>query len=155
LKAEGVKPSSLEKGAAEEAAPSEATDHELESSARGRRPYDIWELYKAKFYLMLDDDDVAPHININVSHYAGRLLTWGSINNFREVPAPSTMRGYVTEWKALWPQLKAARNEGNRADDDDSAKGKNPDNKSAKDKSVKDKSVKDKSVKDKSVSADT
>ena len=39
-----------------------AANHKPEPSTRakrGRKPYD-WELYKAKFYLMLYDDDVRP-----------------------------------------------------------------------------------------------
>jgi hypothetical protein len=75
---------------------------------RGRKPYE-WELYKAKFYLMLDDDDVSAHADINVSRYADRLMTWGQ-NNFGEenTPKVTQMRDNVAEWKSLWPVLKNA-----------------------------------------------
>jgi hypothetical protein len=74
----------------------------------GPKPYD-WELYKAKFYLMLDDDDVAAHAKINVSDYADRLMTWGR-NNFgkKKTPEQAAMRAKIGEWKSLWERLKNA-----------------------------------------------
>jgi hypothetical protein len=75
---------------------------------RGPKPYD-WELYKAKFYLMLYDDDVLAYADVNVSDYADRLMTWGN-NNFgeKETPGPTAMRDHVAEWKPLWRRLKDA-----------------------------------------------
>jgi len=75
---------------------------------RGPKPFD-WELYKAKFYLMLDDDDVPAHSDINASYYADRLMTWGR-NNFgeKETPEQAAMREKVAEWKPLWQRLKGA-----------------------------------------------
>jgi hypothetical protein len=84
-------------------------DHESELSARarrGRKPHD-WELYRAKFYLMLDNDDVPAYADINISDYADRLMTWGR-NNFDKSPEQAAMREKVAEWKPLWQQLKGA-----------------------------------------------
>jgi hypothetical protein len=74
----------------------------------GPKPYD-WDLYMVKFYLMLDNDDVAAHANINASDYAGRLMLWGR-NNFgaRKTPEQTAMREKVTGWKPLWDRLKDA-----------------------------------------------
>jgi hypothetical protein len=73
---------------------------------RGRKPYD-WELYRAKFYLMLDDDDVPAHADINVSGYADRLMSWGRSNfGEKETPEQAQMRENVANWKPLWGRLK-------------------------------------------------
>jgi hypothetical protein len=75
----------------------------------GAKPYEVWELYKAKFYLLLYEDDVPVHANINVSNYAKRLMAWG-YNNFgeEETPEQASMRAKVAEWKPLWERLKGA-----------------------------------------------
>jgi hypothetical protein len=80
----------------------------LKQGKRGPKPYD-WELFKAKFYLLLDDDDVPAHNDINVQHYADQLMTWGR-NNFSEkaTPEQASMRAKVAEWKPLWQRLKGA-----------------------------------------------
>jgi hypothetical protein len=94
---------------AEKAEPSAVADHESELSARarrGRKPHD-WELYRAKFYLMLDNDDVLAYADINISDYADRLMTWGR-NNFGKSPEQAAMRKKVAEWKPLWQRLKGA-----------------------------------------------
>ena len=94
---------------AEKAEPSAVADHESELSTRarrGRKPHD-WELYKAKFYLMLDNDDVPAYADINISDYADRLMTWGR-NNFDKSPEQAAMRENVAEWKPLWQRLKGA-----------------------------------------------
>jgi hypothetical protein len=72
----------------------------------GPKPYD-WDLYRAKFYLMLYDDDVPAHTDINASHYADRLMAWGH-NNFgdKETPEQTAMREKVAGWKPLWERLK-------------------------------------------------
>jgi hypothetical protein len=88
---------------------SAVADHESELSARarrGRKPHD-WELYRAKFYLMLDNDDVPAYADINISDYADRLMTWGR-NNFDKSPEQAAMREKVAEWKPLWQRLKGA-----------------------------------------------
>jgi DNA helicase HerA-like ATPase len=73
---------------------------------RGRKPYD-WELFKAKFYLMLDDNDVPAHTDVNVQHYADKLMTWGRNNvGGKETPEQAAMRKKVAEWKPLWKRLK-------------------------------------------------
>ena len=74
---------------------------------RGPKPFD-WELYKAKFYLMLDDDDVPAHSDINASYYADRLMTWGR-NNFgeKETPEQAAMREKVAEWSRYGSGSKA------------------------------------------------
>jgi len=73
---------------------------------RGRKPYD-WELFKAKFYLMLDDDDVPAYADIDASDYAERLMTWGNNNlGEEETPKQAAMREKVAEWKPLWKRLK-------------------------------------------------
>jgi hypothetical protein len=88
-----------------------AANHKPEPSTRAKRrpkPYD-WELYKAKFYLMLYDDDVSAHANINVQHYASQLMTWGRKNlGGKETPKQAAMREKVAEWKPLWQRLKGA-----------------------------------------------
>jgi hypothetical protein len=73
---------------------------------RGPKPYE-WELFKAKFYLLLDDDDVPAHNDINVQYYADRLMTWG-YNNLgkKATPEQASMRKKVAEWKPLWKSLK-------------------------------------------------
>ena len=94
---------------AEKAEPSAVANHESELSARarrGRKPHD-WELYRAKFYLMLDNDDVPAYADINISDYADQLMTWGR-NNFEKSPEQAAMRGKVAEWKPLWQRLKGA-----------------------------------------------
>src|SRR5262245_56012427 len=94
---------------AEKAEPSAVADHESELSARarrGRKPHD-WELYRAKFYLMLDNDDVLAYADINISDYADRLMTWGR-NNFDKSPEQAAMREKIAEWKPLWQRLKGA-----------------------------------------------
>jgi hypothetical protein len=85
-----------------------AAERELLGHARrGPKPYD-WELYKAKFYLLLDNDDVPAHGEINISDYAGRLMTWGN-NNLEEgeTPGDAAMRGKVKDWVPLWRRLKS------------------------------------------------
>jgi hypothetical protein len=85
-------------------------EHEPELSThvrRGRKPHHDWELYKAKFYLMLYEDDVPAYADINVSDHADRLMTWGR-NNFDKSPEQAAMRGKVAEWKPLWQRLKGA-----------------------------------------------
>jgi hypothetical protein len=94
---------------AEKAEPSVVADHESELSTRarrGRKPHD-WELYRAKFYLMLDNDDVPAYADINISDYADRLMTWGR-NNFDKSPEQAAMREKVAEWQLLWQRLKGA-----------------------------------------------
>jgi hypothetical protein len=75
---------------------------------RGPKPHD-WELFKAKFYLLLYDDDVPAHGDINIQRYADRLMTWGR-NNFGEetTPEQASMRAKVAEWKPLWQRLRDA-----------------------------------------------
>jgi hypothetical protein len=79
------------------------------SIRRGRKPFD-WEIYKAKFYLMLYDDDVSVYGDINIRHYADRLITWGQ-NNFGEeqkVPEDPTMRKKISEWLPMWRTVVSA-----------------------------------------------
>ena len=74
---------------------------------RGPKPYD-WELFKAKFYLLLDNDDVPAHSNINISDYASRLMTWGNNNLDKgETPGDATMLAKVKDWVPLWRRLKS------------------------------------------------
>jgi hypothetical protein len=82
---------------------------DLTHTKRGPKPYD-WELYKAKFYLLLDDDDVSAHADINASDYAERLMTWGR-NSFgeKETPEQAAMREKVAEWRSLWARLRGAK----------------------------------------------
>jgi hypothetical protein len=82
---------------------------DIASTKRGRKPYE-WELYKVKFYLMLDNDDVAAHADINASSYAGRLMIWGQ-NNFgeEEIPGQTVMREKVAEWTPLYRRLRGLK----------------------------------------------
>jgi len=85
-----------------------AADHELSTQARrGRKFVYDWELYKAKFFLMLDNDDVPANDDIDVHHYADELRTWSSKNGEEKIPDDSTMRAKITEWKPLWRRLKS------------------------------------------------
>jgi hypothetical protein len=78
-------------------------------SKRGRKPFDDWELFKAKFYLLLYEDDVPAYGDINAHAYARRLVEWGGRNLGEEAtPDSNTVRNKIAEWKPLWPRLKVA-----------------------------------------------
>jgi hypothetical protein len=86
------------------------TDRSPAGAKRGPKEKYDWELFKARFYLNLDDDDVPAHGNINFEQRAKDLREWG--NEHPEIgeentPSQSAMRAKVTEWAPLWPRLRA------------------------------------------------
>jgi hypothetical protein len=80
---------------------------------RGPKGYgaDIWELFKARFYVKLDIDGVRADANINdinIDQRVNDLMLWGQ--NHPEVgeektPGRTAMQGKVKEWLALWKLL--------------------------------------------------
>jgi hypothetical protein len=75
---------------------------------RGPKGYDTWELFKVRFFLDLDNDDVPANASlalINVEERAARLMLWGQ--NHRKIgekktPRETQMKAKVKEWWRLW-----------------------------------------------------
>jgi hypothetical protein len=82
----------------------------LPGAKRGRkRKYD-WELFKARFFLLLYGDKLPADTDINQESYADELIVWGQNHPMvreENTPAISSMREKVAEWTRLWPRLRA------------------------------------------------
>jgi hypothetical protein len=82
----------------------------VKQKRRGPKEKFDWELFKARFYLDLDNDDVPAHGDINFEQRAKNLCAWGAEHpgiGEANTPGDSSMRAKVTEWAQLWPKLKA------------------------------------------------
>jgi hypothetical protein len=85
-------------------------EESLPGAKRGRKGKYDWELFKTRFYILLDDDDLPANGNINQERYANELLVWGQNHPMvgeKKTPAMSTMREKVAEWAPLWRVLGA------------------------------------------------
>jgi hypothetical protein len=83
-------------------------DKTVPGAKRGPKEKYPWELFKAKFYLDLYDDDVPAHGDVNFEQRAKRK--WGSEHpeiGEESTPSQNAMRTKVTEWASLWPRLRA------------------------------------------------
>jgi hypothetical protein len=93
-------------------------DESLPGAKRGpKRKYD-WELFEARFYLILHDDKLPADANINQESYADELIVWGQNHPMigeKNTPAMSSMRERVAEWARLWPRLRAYNEREKRA----------------------------------------
>jgi hypothetical protein len=94
----------------DEALAPESSPIEVKQKRRGPKEKFDWELFKARFYLDLDNDDVQAHDDINFEQRANNLCAWGAEHpgiGEDKTPGASSMREKVKEWAQLWPKLKA------------------------------------------------
>jgi hypothetical protein len=88
--------------------PANVTDTSLSRTKRGPNGYYNWELFQARFYLNLYDDDVPANANINIEQ---NLMLWGQNHpdiGEENTPKSTAMRKKIAQWGQLWPLLKAS-----------------------------------------------
>ena len=91
--------------------PANVTDTSLSRTKRGPNGYYNWELFQARFYLNLYDDDVPANANINIEQQATNLMLWGQNHpdiGEENTPKSTAMRKKIAQWGQLWPLLKAS-----------------------------------------------
>ncbi len=80
----------------------EGAPEELASKRGTKAKYD-WEAFRAKFYLMADDDALSPSSNPNYSAYTRRIVEWAA-EQFGEknTPDEETIRPKVKSWFEIY-----------------------------------------------------
>jgi hypothetical protein len=87
----------------------EPTPVAAEQKRRGPKKKYIWELFMARFFMDLDNDDVPADGDINFAQQAKKLREWGRNHpqiDEENTPSDPAMRAKVTEWASLWPLLR-------------------------------------------------
>ena len=84
------------------------SDAEPIVAKRGRKVVYDWEVFKARFFLYLDAEDVLADADINIELWATRLMDWGSTQlGEKHTPEQSAMRTKISEWVRIWKRLRA------------------------------------------------
>jgi hypothetical protein len=98
-----------------EPAATESVTKSTSSSKRGPKGYDTWELFKARLYLDLYDEDVKAFDNIDIEERADQLMLWGQNHphiGASKTPKQAAMRAKIAEWIQLWPLIRQAVDRG-------------------------------------------
>jgi hypothetical protein len=96
-------------GFAAKEAKAQCSDTNVRGAKRGPKVKITWDLYRAKFYLFLDEGAVASDGPINIEGYAKKLQDWANEHSLieeKDVPSVSALRAKIVEWISLWGLLK-------------------------------------------------